>query len=40
MQKLNLILKHVSGKIKNLILDNFLEINEVNLSINPFYSAE
>lgn len=38
--KLNKILKFVNTKVKNVVLDNFLEMNEVHMALNPFYQLE
>ena len=37
VSKLNKILKFVNIKVKNVILDNFLEMNEVHMALNPFF---
>ena len=38
LTKLQKILKVVNTKIKNVILDNFIDVQETNGNINPFYT--
>ena len=38
--KLQKLLKVVSAKIKNLMLDNFVDVQETSPNINPFYNLQ
>jgi len=40
VSKLNKIHNFVSNKIKNVLIDNTIDIAETTTSLNPFYAVE